>query len=447
MLKRLGLPERLLAILLLVAGVDFAANTLLFERASQFAVRKDDAARVAEHLVIASRAIERTAPAERQRAAEVLSTGRFTLAWRPGGARPVGAVPLGTMRQQVIDLSDDLARSDLQLYLRPMSGADAIHGSMLLADRSVLTFRTRASEAWTLNAGRIASLMLPTLLLVTLAWVLFRATLAPLRTLVRASRMVGAAPPEPLEERGTSEVRELIHAFNEMQQRIHESMTNRTQSMLAIGHDLRTPLARMQLRLENLAIDEEARADMGRDLGEMRHMLESLQAFVDSGGSRIPAERIDLAVMTQTLVDTAADDGCDATYIGLESLAIMARPVSLRRALSNLIENAIHYAGSVTVTMRRDGDHAEVLIEDDGPGIPEDRMTDVFQPFVRLDTARSRDTPGMGLGLAIVRRAVLLDNGVLHLRNKPEGGLAITVRFPLASGSSPSSPSPSGSSH
>lgn len=433
MLRKFGLPERLLAILLLVAGVDFAANTLLFERASQFAVREDDAARVAEHLAIASRAMERATPAERPRAAQSLSTKHFVVIWRENGVRRVGTVPLGTMRQQVLDLTDGLGQSDLQIYLKPMGGADAIYGSMLLSDRSVLFFRTRSSDAWTLNAGRILTLMLPTLVLVALAWVLFRATLAPLRTLVRASRKVGSGPPELLEEHGTSEVRELIHAFNEMQQRIHESMTNRTQSMLAIGHDLRTPLSRMQLRLDDARIDEETRADMAQDLGEMRHMLESLQAFVDSGGTRIPAERIDLAVMTQTLVDTAADDGCDATFHGLESIEIMARPVSVRRALANLIENAIHYAGSVNVTVRRDGDHAEVLIEDEGPGIPEDRMDEVMQPFVRLDTARSRDTPGMGLGLAIVRSAVKLDNGVLQLRNKPEGGLVITMRFPVAS--------------
>ncbi|OYZ28726.1 MAG: histidine kinase, partial [Novosphingobium sp. 16-62-11] len=402
MLRRFGLPERLLAILLLVAGVDFAANTLLFERASQFAVAEDDAARVAEHLVIASRAIERTPPDERAQAAQALSTARFSISWNAAGQRHVGAVPLATMRQQVLDLSGDLTAADLQLYLKPMAGADAINGSMLLSDRSVLYFRTRMSEAWTLNAGRVVSLMLPTLVLVTLAWVLFRATLAPLRTLVRASRTVGSGPPEPLEETGTSEVRDLIHAFNEMQQRIHESMANRTQSMLAIGHDLRTPLSRMQLRLEDARIDEETRQDMGKDLGEMRHMLESLQAFVESGGSRIPAERINLAVMVQTLVDTAADDGCDATYHGLESLEIMARPVSLRRALANLIENAVHYAGNVRVTVQRDHGLAEVVIEDDGPGIPEDRINDVLQPFVRLDTARSRDTPGMGLGLAIV---------------------------------------------
>ena len=274
--------------------------------------------------------------------------------------------------------------------------------------------------------------MLPTLALVLLAWVLFRATLSPLRTLVRASKTVGAGPPQPLPEQGTAEVRDLIHAFNEMQQRVYESMTNRTHSMLAIGHDLRTPLARMQLRVEGLDLDDETREGMSADLGEMRHMLESLQAFVETGGSRLPAERVDVAVMTQTLVDTAADNGCDATFHGLESLEIVARPVSLRRALSNLIENALHYAGNVRVTVRRDGDMAEIVIEDDGPGIPGDRLDDVLQPFVRLDSARSRDTPGMGLGLAIVRRAVQLDNGTLHLRNRPTGGLIATLRFPLA---------------
>ena len=135
--------------------------------------------------------------------------------------------------------------------------------------------------------------------------------------------------------------------------------------------------------------------------------------------------------MTQTLVDTAADNGADATFHGLESLEIVARPVSLRRALSNLIENALHYAGNVRVTVRRDGEIAEIVIEDDGPGIPGDRLDDVLQPFIRLDSARSRDTPGMGLGLAIVRRAVQLDNGTLHLRNRPTGGLIATLRFPL----------------
>lgn len=430
--RRFGLPERLLAILLLVALVDFAANTLLFERASRFALREDDAARVAENLVIASRAIERAPVTERRQVAKALSSSRFALDWQPSGARPMGSVQLSRLREQIVNDAAELGHADLQLHLKPVGVAGNVTGSLLLRDRSVVMFQTYASDAWTLNVGRILTLMLPTLALVLLAWVLFRATLAPLRTLVRASKTVGAGPPEPLAEQGTAEMRDLIHAFNEMQQRIHESMTNRTQSMLAIGHDLRTPLARMQLRVEGLDLDEETRDGMSADLGEMRHMLESLQAFVETGGSRLPAERVDVAVMTQTLVDTAADDGSDATFHGLESLEIRARPVSLRRALSNLIENALHYAGNVRVTVRRDGVSAEIAIEDDGPGIPDERLDDVLQPFVRLDSARSRDTPGMGLGLAIVCRAVQLDNGTLDLRNRPTGGLIATVRFPLA---------------
>ncbi|MGV3512612.1 MAG: ATP-binding protein [Novosphingobium sp.] len=429
--RRFGLPERLLAILLLVAVVDFTANTLLFERANRFALREDDAARVAENLVIATRAIERAPVDERKQVAKALSSNRFSLDWRASGGRPIGSVQLSRLREQIVEDAAELGKADLQLHLNPV-GTGNVSGSLLLPDRSVVLFQTYESAAWTLNVGRIVTLLLPTLALVLLAWVLFRATLAPLRTLVRASKTVGAGPPQPLAEQGTAEVRDLIHAFNEMQHRIHESMTNRMQSMLAIGHDLRTPLSRMQLRVESLDLDEESREGMSADLGEMRHMLESLQAFVESGGSRLPAERIDVAVMAQTLVDTAADNGAEATFHGLESLEIMARPVSLRRALSNLIENALHYAGNVRVTVRRDQGYAEIVIEDDGPGIPADRIDDVLQPFVRLDSARSRDTPGMGLGLAIVRRAVQLDNGSLQLRNQPTSGLAVTMRFPLA---------------
>jgi signal transduction histidine kinase len=163
-------------------------------------------------------------------------------------------------------------------------------------------------------------------------------------------------------------------------------------------------------------------------------LLESLQAYVDSDGRNIPAERIDIAVMAETLVDAATDHGADATFSGVSNLEVVARPVSIRRALSNVIDNAIHYGGNVRLFVRRDGGAAEIVVEDDGPGIPEDRIADALQPFVRLDTARARDTAGMGLGLPIVRKAVRLENGTLDLRNRPEGGLRVTIRLPLAAG-------------
>jgi signal transduction histidine kinase len=256
--------------------------------------------------------------------------------------------------------------------------------------------------------------------------------LNPLRSLIRATRNFGAGPPRLVPERGPDEMRELIRAMNEMQERIHQSLLDRTHTMLAIGHDLKTPLARMRLRLDDGEVDPVVRDGINHDIDEMRMLLDSIQAYVETGGTQIPAERIDLAIMAETLVDTAADRGADATYAGLSSLEIMARPVSIRRALSNLIENALHYGGNVRVTLRRDGGAAEITIDDDGPGIPEDRITDALQPFVRLDTARARDTAGMGLGLPIVRKAVRLDGGTLDLRNRPEGGLRATIRLPVA---------------
>lgn len=430
--RRMGLPERLLAVLLLVLVVDFAANSLLFERVNSFELNRDDAERIAETVVLAGRTLDRTAPSERKAAALALSTARFALEWSPAEARERGSLGFANLRSQVVEIAPELALADIELHLEQVPGRGNIGGSIRLSDRSVLRFHTHANAAWKLTAGRLASLILPTLLLVALAWVLLRATLQPLRNLIGATRHLGSGLPSPVPERGPDELRELIRALNTMQDRIHRSLIDRTQTMLAIGHDLKTPLARMQLRLDDESVAAEVRDGISHDIDEMRMLLESLQAYVDSDGHSIPAERIDIAVMAETLVDTAADHGADARYSGDSSLEVHARPVAIRRALSNLIENAIHYGGNVRVTVRRDGAGAEIVVEDDGPGIPEDRIADALQPFVRLDTARSRDTAGMGLGLPIVRKAVRMENGTLDLRNRAQGGLRATIRLPIA---------------
>ncbi|SFG39837.1 Signal transduction histidine kinase [Novosphingobium sp. CF614] len=429
--RRLGLPERLLAVLLLVIIVDVTANSFLFDRVNSFKLRRDDAERIAENLVLARRTLERAEPRARDAMAEALSTRRFTLDWVAPGERKRGSLGLANLRAQVVEIEPELALGDLELHLEELPGAGNIGGSIRLSDRSVVRFHTHANAAWKLTVGRVASLLLPTLLLIVLAWVLLRTTLKPLRNLIGATRHLGSEPPQPVPERGPDELRSLIRALNEMQQRIHQSLVDRTQTMLAIGHDLKTPLSRMRLRLDDDSVDPEVREGLSHDIDEMRMLLESIQAYVDSDGRNIPAERIDIAVMAETLVDTAADHGADVAYSGASSLEVRARPVAIRRALSNLIENAVHYGGNARVFVRRDGGAAEIIVEDDGPGIPEDRIADALQPFVRLDTARTRDTAGMGLGLPIVRKAVRMENGTLDLRNRPQGGLRATIRLPL----------------
>jgi signal transduction histidine kinase len=431
-LRRLGLPERLLAVLLLVVVFDFAANSLVFQRINRFALQQDDAERIAENLVLSKRAMERADRSDRAELARFLSTNKFWLEWRQRRIPRAGSLNLNTLRAQIVENEPELASGDLELHLEEIRGRGDIGGSLLLSDRSSLHFHTHAEGAWSLTAGRIASLVLPTLLLIALAWVLLRAMLKPLQDLIGATRELGTGLPEPVPEKGPDELRSLIRALNDMQERIHQSLLDRTQTMVAIGHDLKTPLSRLNLRLEDETLEPELREGIRHDIDEMKLLLESVQAYVDSDGRNIPVERIDISAMAETLVDSAADRGADASFSGVYGLEVMARPVAIRRALSNLIENAIHYGGNVRVYTRRDGGAAEIVVEDDGPGIPEDRITDALQPFVRLDTARTRDTAGMGLGLAIVRKSVRMDGGSFDVRNRPEGGLRATVRLPLS---------------
>lgn len=432
LIGRIGLGGRLLAIVLVVVIIDFLVNTVFFERANDFALQTDDAERVAEHLVVARRVMERTDPTDRRAVARQLSTERFAIGWSPAPMRASGKVELATLRRQILFFAPDLAHSSLVLYLLPVSTGGDIGGSILLDDHSVMSFRAASRDALSLSLGRLLGLALPSILLVLLAWLLLRAALKPLRSLVHAASKVGASDPRPLAETGQAEVRLLIRAFNRMQERIHQLLASGSETLLAIGHDLRTPLARLQLRIDDATLDPTLREELTQDINEMRDLLQSLQTFVESGDDNVPPSRIDIAATAQTLVDNAQDRGARASYRGPYTLEILARPVALRRALSNLIENAVAYAGNARVSLRCDGGTVELAVEDDGPGIPEDRMVEVLRPFIRLNSARSRDTAGMGLGLPIVERAVRAEGGELLLENIPTGGLRATIRLPHA---------------
>ena len=451
---RLGLVQRLVAILLLAIVLDTAANVILLDRANAVQLHHDDAERIAGRALLASRLLELLSGPERPAAARNLSTPHFRIYW--SRTRPVTGpgVGLASMRDLIVTQAPELKRRDLRLHVGRSIKGNAIGGSLLLGDGSAMVFETNVRSAWTLNTGGLIGIAFPNVVLIFAVWLLSRATLEPLRALVSATRQVGTAPPRAIPQRGPREVRLLIAAINQMQRRIDQSLRDRTQTMLAIGHDLRTPLSRMRLRLENLQDSESAalpddptselvrntRLDLEGDISEMLHLLDSLQAYVESGGREMPPEPLDLAVMAATLVDSAADLGADAVYFGPDSLEITAPVVALRRALSNLISNALHYGGNAKVVLTALASEITIAVEDDGPGIPQDRLAEVLQPFVRLDAARARDTAGMGLGLAIVDRAVRAAGGQLELRNRPQGGLRAVIRLPRSLAPSPIAP-------
>jgi signal transduction histidine kinase len=321
----------------------------------------------------------------------------------------------------------------LRLDLPTIANGSTVSGILRLGDGSWMTFQMRGLTAgWQLSVGRVLRALIPALLLLLYSAILIRSTLQPLRKLIHAAGHVGLGWREPLPETGTAEIKSLIHAFNKMQVRIHQLIESRTQALAAVSHDLRTPLARVQLRLDSID-DARLRAELRNDIDEMDAMIDSLLAFL--GGDRDPEKPVlvDLAVVAATLIDNAADRGADARYFGPDHLEVRVRVSAVRRAISNLIENALHYGGQVRVRLEEPGDNlVELTVEDDGPGIPEDRLEEVLLPFFRLDESRARITKGFGLGLAIVVGVVEAESGTLALVNRPEGGLSVTIRLPVS---------------
>lgn len=428
----MSLAGTLLAIVLALLVVDFAGNSLMFERANTGTVNAEETSRLAERLVVARRIVAQSPEAERPERVRQLSTARFRIAWQAGAPAEGGDGRLAGLRNSVIAAERELGGADLRLRFVPITHGGGIAGSARLPDGSALVFRSLSPVSWSFNAGLLLRFSLPSLLLLALAWLLVRGSFKPLNGLVRATEQVGTDDMILLPEAGQREVRQLIRAFNTMHERIHQLLTSRTQTLLAIGHDLRTPLARLQLRLEGLKIGEGQREELAGDIAEMAELLASLQAFVVEGRDIGPLEPLDLAAMCQAQVDDAADRGLEVRYSGPARLEILAHPASLRRAIGNLLQNALRYAGNAEVRLTRTADGAELEVADRGPGIPPDRIGDVIQPFIRLDEARARNTGGMGLGLAIVERIVRSHGGELVLSNRPEGGLSAIIRLPSA---------------
>lgn len=424
----MGLIGRLIAILLLTVVIEFGISTLLYERASQFSVRDDEARRLAEHLVICERLLIDRPATQRTAMAVELTTDRYLVRWKPQEPKVSAlAPPLDGMRRQVLAWEPALRDDPIRMWLVSPGRKQSVAGIMQLPDRSWIYFQTlQPLDGLNLATERILLALIPALGLIFLAGLSIRLVLKPLRRLALAADGVGHGGEEQVPEQGPSEVVTVIRAFNRMQQRIHQLIENRTTALAAMGHDFRTPLARLRLRAESVP-DPEDRQAIEADIGEMEAMIESLLAYL--GGDTDPEAPVatDVAVMCQTLIDDAADRGKQASYDGPDHLELIVRPLGLKRAVSNLVENALHHGDTVALRLWEKDGEVTICVEDDGEGMPEDQLEEVLKPFVRLDTSRPRDTVGFGLGLAIVARAVENEGGRFQLKNRKTGGLAAEI--------------------
>jgi signal transduction histidine kinase len=248
----------------------------------------------------------------------------------------------------------------------------------------------------------------------------------PIESLATAAEELGrGARPSDVPEAGLNEVRRAARAFNRMQRRIRRMIEDRTQMIAAISHDLRTPITRLRLRAEFVE-DPEEQQKMLADLDQMEAIIRSTLAFAREDSDTEPTELLDLAALLREVVENHPDARLDAKG----KVLLRARPVALRRCFNNLVENAIRYGNNAEIAIQELSNAIEVTIDDTGPGIPEDRLKDVFRPFVRLEESRNRASGGAGLGLAIARSVTLAHGGAITLDNRKEGGLRATVRLP-----------------
>ena len=255
----------------------------------------------------------------------------------------------------------------------------------------------------------------------------------PLEALADAADAVGRGEPVHLPEgRGPLEIRRTALAFNRMQERIGRAMAERTRLLAAISHDLRTPITTLRLRAE-MVDDLELRSRMLATLEEMQALTEAGLLLARGTAMDEPTTSVDLGALVESLADDQADLGADVVVEPLPGgrIVLRCRKLALKRALRNLVENAIRYGGNARLALTREKERIVITIDDDGPGLASDLLERVLDPFVRGEASRSPETGGSGLGLAIARAILRSHGGDVALANRETGGLRATVHLPL----------------
>lgn len=347
---------------------------------------------------------------------------------RPPGAPPPGGLmrgpPAMRPREVLVSGTDPPGGLVIALRLPDTAGSERMWVNF--------TGRLPTPRPWHSETFLLAFAVMSVSVALLAFWAVRRLT-RPVADLAAAAERLGRdvnAPPLP--EAGPQEVRQAAASFNTMAARIKRFVADRTEMLAAIGHDLRTPITRMKLRAE-FVDDPEQRVKMLADLDEMERMIAATMAFARDDAAAEPPAALDLGVLLRTVADEANDvAGHEAVTVEAPPhLAVQARPIAIKRALSNLVSNAVAYAGECR--LRLSGPNAGALridVEDEGPGIPEAEIERVFQPFHRVERSRSRDTGGTGLGLPIARNIFRAHGGDVTLANRAPKGLRATVTLP-----------------
>lgn len=475
-MKRL-LPQSLFGqtLLVLLAGIGLAltAGAWIYSSARQEAVRAVGALAVAERIINVSRLVGEAPSSWRSRLASGSSDPMFRVnlsAQKSSSnvsneSNEASQIIADYIRQGLpshsvfVEIASDPVGSQLgeQPYRGPASGMGAGHfpgmmghGPMMRGPlaRAAMSWRglTAAVEIgegqWlqfstslpdtgpTISPQLLFALAVMTTMIALLtAWVVHRMTV-PLTLLSDAATHLGRDVDAPaLSMTGSVEVRRAASAFNEMQDKLRRLVENRTMMLAAISHDLRTQLTLLRLRAESAQGGLE-RDRMLKTIGEMEGMLTATLSFAreDAKGER--SRRVDLSALVESVVDDLGEAGLPVRQGRIAAgVIISCKPEALRRAITNLIDNAIKYGETATVSLAAQGGKIGIIVEDEGPGIPSDQLSMVTQPFYRLDGSRNRETGGIGLGLAIASSIAEMHGGSLKLANRAPKGLTAALEI------------------
>lgn len=411
-----------------------------------------DGLHIAERIALIERLAETASPTQRRRILELADSPTFHVFWSKAPAIDQSANEDGLKSAVRASLVDDFGAIDPRIITRRADATtktgkwprhlrevhpgdeprDTLSVSLQIKSGGWLNFAVPIDSmepAWSVRF--VLSMLVMLLAIGVFSAIVVHHLTRPLATFARAAQRLGVdvkAPPLP--EVGPSEVIQAARAFNEMQGRIQRFVDDRTQMIAAISHDLGTPITRMRLRAE-FVDDEEQKSKMLADLDDMERMVFSTLSFARDESSREPQTLVDFRSLLQRVRDDLGDTGHAVTLSTIaNAVPLGCRPTALRRALSNLVENAARYGGKAVVSMVETDDTLCLSIDDDGPGIPVDLREEVFKPFRRLETSRGRETGGTGLGLTVARTIIRAHGGDVTLEDRPEGGLRVNIRLP-----------------
>ena len=435
-----SMAGRMMLVVVLGLGLFHVASLFTYTAGLNTELAAHDNVRLAERLVAIRNALKTAPTNEREALAHQMSGGPLDAHWGQRALaieKPTDMALSGPLQKLMMSLVPDLTRETLVVGATPPlpHGEPESHLTMVSLGLGDGTW----ANVSVVNSGHLhgstTSIAMATTLMaigvIVATWLLVRWSTRPLRALAEAAQQFsGSALSPPMSVTGPHEVREAATAFNGMQRRIRSLIQDRTLSLAAISHDLKTPLARLRFRIDDLT-DEKVKQSIADDIDEMEDMINGTIAFLRGEASPEEARSLELRSILENICFDHSDRGHPVTLSGTGRGIVFGQSSDLKRAFSNLIQNALRYGDIARVSITDYPGQVSVVIEDDGPGIPPDQLTAVFTPFYRVENSRGRETGGVGLGLTVAQRVIATHEGNIELTNKAPRGLRVAVTLPL----------------